>query len=56
MIAKHIDRDLRKKALPSTAENLCLGFGCRGRDFLFISRLRETVVWYGLFIYYLETG
>ena len=56
MIAKHIDRDLRKKALPSTAENLCLGFGCRGRDFLFISRLRETVVWYGLFIYHLETG
>ena len=33
MIAKHIDRDLRKKALPSTAENLCLGFGCRRKGF-----------------------
>ena len=56
MIAKHIDRDLRKKALPRQPKT-CVWVSAVGEGlFLFISRLRETVVWYGLFIYHLETG
>ena len=31
--AKHIFRDLCKKVLLQTAENLCLGFGCLEKDF-----------------------